>query len=297
VNEVAFADLEARLAPVLAEGGRGFIDRRDVLALLAECRALRAFAPAALAALEQVSWVFECLEDLRAEEGGDERLVRKLRGHLYRARGALLAALESRPAGAGADHEGGDRVLERVMGERAELEQLRKPPDAAGLMTAAALESLHRYVSSEEGHWLAPAVNHIDAQAALIRELYSVVADLHADDPGRQALLERGRAEGREQAALAAEAVLAALLARGRREGGRTETLLRDVAAKIRAIGPCRPPLPPSEEAREAGRLREALRTCVRAVGQVTSAEPAGSMGPLVAAYESARAALGEDAL
>jgi hypothetical protein len=299
MNDASFADLEARLAPVPDEGGRGFIDRHDVLDLLAECRALRAFTPPALAALEQVSWVFECLENLRAEEGGDERLVRKLRGHLFRARGALLLALEARPAGAGADHEGGDRVLERVMANRAELERLRKPPDVAGLMTAAALENLHRYVSSEEGHWLAPAVNHIDALESLARELYGVVADLHADDPGRQALLERGRAEALEAVASACESPL--------RLKGKSPPDLRSIpyadlhklAAWVRSLGPCRPPLPPQEAEREADRLREALRGLLRAAreaaGTLWEANAVGTAAELDSAARAARAALGED--
>jgi hypothetical protein len=169
-----------------------------------------------------------------------------------------------------------------LCGLLADCRRLREPPDVSGLMTAAALESLHRYVGSQEGHWLAPAVDHIDAQAALIRELYGVVSDLHAEDPGRQALLERGRAEGREQAARAAEE--------------RDSHQSYEIAETIRALGPARPPLPPQEAEREAERLREAMLACVRAVGQVTRAEPAGVMEPLVAAYESARKALGGDA-
>jgi hypothetical protein len=173
--------------------------------------------------------------------------------------------------------------------DAAECRRLRQPPDVSGLMTAAALESLHRYVSSEEGRWLTPAVDHIDALSALVRELYGVVSDLHAEDPGRQALLERGRAEGREM-------VLGVLRKFFGAPDPAEYPALAEAFKVAHALGPCRPPLPPSEAEREAERLREALLACVRAVGQVTRAEPAGIMGPLVAAYESARKALGEDA-
>jgi hypothetical protein len=193
-----------------------------------------------------------------------------------------LAHVEALPSSAGA---GRDDVLALL----AECRRLREPPDVSGLMTAAALESLHRYVGSQEGHWLAPAVDHIDAQAALVRELYGVVADLHAEDPGRQALLGRGAAE-----------MLHRVLALTRESFGDPAAAdypgLADALGRLRALGPSRPPLPPQEAEREAERLREALLACVRAVGQVTRAEPAGSMGGLVAAYEAARAALGEGA-
>jgi hypothetical protein len=203
--------------------------------------------------------------------------------HEFSALERRLAHVEALPSSAGAGR--GD-----VLALLAECRRLREPPaHAAGLMTAAALKSLRRYVGSEEGRWLAPAVNHVDALESLIREMYGVIADLHADDPGRQALLERGAAE-----------MLYRVLALTRESFGDPAAAdypeLADTLGRLRALGPCRPPLPPSEAEREAERLREALLACVRAVGQVTRAEPAGIMGPLVAAYESARKALGEDA-
>jgi hypothetical protein len=214
VTDETFAALERRLAPVLAEGGRGYVDRHDVLDLLAECRALRA-----------------------------------------------------------------------------DLGRLRLPPDASGLMTAADLETLRAWAAGWEPRplpELTAMLAHVDAANALVRELYGVVSDLHAEDPGRQALLERGRAEGREM-------VLGVLRKFFGTPDPAEYPALAAAFEVAHALGPCRPPLPPQEAEREAGRLRGALLACVRAVGQVTRAEPAGVMGPLVAAYESARKALGEE--
>jgi hypothetical protein len=168
-----------------------------------------------------------------------------------------------------------------VLALLAECRALREPPDVSGLLTAAELDRERAGVGDV-------LLAHVDAQAALIRELYGVVSDLHADDPGRQALLGRGAAE-----------MLYRALALVRESFGDPSAAdypeLADALGRLRALGPARPPLPPSESEREAGRLREALLACVRAVGQVTRAEPAGVMGPLVAAYESARKALGEE--
>jgi hypothetical protein len=205
MTDEAFAALERRLAPVLAEGGRGCVDRHDVLDLLAECRALR------------------------------------------------------------------------------------RPPDVSGLMSAADLAEMRTWTSLG-GKWLRLLFAHIDAQESLVRDLYGVVSDLHAEDPGRQALLGRGAAE-----------MLHRVLALVRESfddpaAADYPELADTLGLRLRALGPCRPPLLPSEAEREAERLREALMACVRAVGEVTRAEPAGIMEPLVAAYESARKALGEDA-
>jgi hypothetical protein len=171
----------------------------------------------------------------------------------------------------------------------AECRRLREPPDVSGLMTAAALESLHRYVGSQEGHWLAPAVDHIDAQAALIRELYGVVSDLHADDPGRQALLGRGAAE-----------MLHRVLALTRESFGDPAAAdypeLADTLGRLRALGPARPPLPPSESEREAERLRQALRACVEALDVYTDVGHGQYPGPVFDAIDAARAAFKEDA-
>lgn len=271
MDDAAFAALERRLAPVLAEGGRGVIDRHDVLDLLAECRSLRDFTPPALAALEHVSWVFECLENLRAEEGGDERLCRKLRGHLCRARGALLAALQARPEGAVPDHEGGDRTLGRVVADRAELELLRRPLDVSGLMTAAELEGLRRRMEGGlagagwSGDQCLRLLAHAESLGSLVRELYGVIADLHADDPGRQALLERGRAEGRQQALEVLREHRGVWQHRSTDERLKAGPVrgLDGLEEKLKALGPCRPPPPPHAAEAEAGRLREALRAVV----------------------------------
>jgi hypothetical protein len=277
VTGLEFAALEQRLArgPSRPAPGRG-----DVRALLAECRALRAFAPPALAALEQVSWVFEALDSLRAEAGPDGRLAAGLRHHLATARGHLLAALEARPPGAEADHEAGDRRLERVLRDGAELERLRRPPDVSGLLSAAELDRERAGVGDV-------LLAHVDSQAGLIRELYGVVSDLHADDPGRQALLERGRAEGREQAARKVEGWVGANV---------NPPVHPDIVPSIRALGPCRPPLPPQEAEREAVRLREALRG-LAAVADASSdvlldANILGWAGELRAGVLAARKAL-----
>jgi hypothetical protein len=202
MTDEAFAALERRLAPVLAEGGRGCVDRHDVLDLLAECRALR------------------------------------------------------------------------------------RPPDVSGLIPAADLAEMRTWTSLG-GKWLRLLFAHIDALEALVRELYGVVSDLHAEDPGRQALLGRGAAEMLYRAL--------ALVRESFDDPAAADypELADTLGLRLRALGPARPPLPPSEAEREAERLRGALLACVRAVGQVTRAEPAGSMGGLIAAYEAARAALG----
>lgn len=213
MTDEEFAALERRLASVLCGGGRGYVDRHDVLDLLAECR------------------------------------------------------------------------------------RLRLPPDVAGLMPVAELAEVRRWPHLPT-HRTPKLLAHIDALESLVRELYGVVSDLLADDPGRQALLERGRAEGRGQA-------LGVLREhRGVWQHRSTDERLKagpvrgldGLEEKLKALGPCRPPPPPHAAEAEAGRLREALLACVRAVGQVTRAEPAGVMGVLFAAYESAKVALGEDA-
>jgi hypothetical protein len=182
------------------------------------------------------------------------------------------------------------RLLRHAEAADAELGRLREPPaHAAGLMTAAALKSLRRYVGSKEGRWLAPAVNHVDALESLTRELYGVIADLHADDPGRQALLERGAAE-----------MLHRVLALTRESFGDPAAAdypeLADTLGRLRALGPARPPLPPSEAEREAARLRESLRACVEALDVYTDVGHGQYPGPVFDAIDAARAALEEDA-
>jgi hypothetical protein len=195
VTDHEFSALERRLAPVLAEGGRGCVDRHDVLDLLAECRALR------------------------------------------------------------------------------------RPPDVSGLLPAADLAEMRTWTSLG-GKWLRLLFAHIDALEALVRELYGVVSDLHADDPGRQALLERGSAE-----------MLYRVLALVRESFGDPAAAdypeLADTLGCLRALGPCRPPLPPQEAEREAERLREALRAVV-AAGHLDA--PYGALARTLAA---AREALG----
>jgi hypothetical protein len=195
-----------------------------------------------------------------------------------------FAALERRltavPAGWSQDRHD-------VLGLLAECRRLREPPDVSGLMTAAALESLHRYVGSQEGHWLTPAVDHIDAQAAYIRELYGVVADLHADDPGRQVLLERGRAEGREM-------VLGVLRKFFGAPDPAEYPALAEAFEVAHALGPSRPPLPPHAAEAEAGRLREALSAVVAARDGYDRYEV--SLNEVYGAIDAARAALAEEA-
>lgn len=116
---------------------------------------------------------------------------------------------------------------------------------------------------------------HVETQAGLVRELYGVIADLHADDPGRQVLLERGRAEGRGQAAELAER-----FAKGwplRHPTGHHD--LCRLSPSIRALGDCRPPLPPSEAEREAVRLRgQLLAVLVVLEGMPASERYAGEL-------------------
>lgn len=306
LTDAELAAIEERLAPVPAGIGRVVADRANVLALLAEFRALCAFVPAALAALEEVSWVLDSLDGLRAEQGGDERLVRKLRGHLTRTRGAVLAALESRPAGVEADHEAGRRVLGRVMADRAELERLREPPDAAGLITREMLNSLREYwagVGPDDTREVSPSymetlLSHIDAQAALVREQYGLISDLlaHGDGPGVPAY-ERGRAEGHAGAVLAVARISPVSIQHQQAAGA---AFALDVALeKIKALGPFRPPLPPCAEAAAAQRLREALRQCLDALEVFFAAgkaySPSGFHERAGQAAAAARKALGED--
>jgi hypothetical protein len=290
VTSEDFAALERRLAAVPAGWSQ---DRHGVLDLLAECRALRAFAPPALAALEQVSWVFETLDGLRAEAGPDGRLATKLRHHLATARGHLLAALGARPPGVECDHDAGDRQLDKVLQDAAELERLRRPPDAAALLTAAERGEMLRRVerdlpqSGYAGGQCLRLLRHAEAQDALVRELYAVVADLHEDHGPAVAAYERGRAEGREQAARKVEGWVGANV---------NPPVHPDIVPSIRALGPCRPPLPPQEAEREAVRLREALRG-LAAVADASSdvlldANILGWAGELRAGVLAARKAL-----
>jgi hypothetical protein len=202
MTDPEFAALEARLAPVLAEGGRGCVDRHDVLDLLAECRALR------------------------------------------------------------------------------------RPPDVSGLMPAADLAEMRTWTSLG-GKWLRLLFAHIDALEALVRELYGVVSDLHAEDPGRQALLERGAAE-----------MLCRVLALVRESFGDPAAAdypeLADTLGRLRAIGPCRPPLPPQEAEREAERLREGLRAVVAARDGYDKCQV--SLNEVYGAIDAARRALRGDA-
>jgi hypothetical protein len=290
VTSEDFAALERRLAAVPAGWSQ---DRHGVLDLLAECRALRAFAPPALAALEQVSWVFETLDGLRAEAGPDGRLATKLRHHLATARGHLLAALGARPPGVECDHDAGDRQLDKVLQDAAELERLRRPPDAAALLTAAERGEMLRRVerdlpqSGYAGGQCLRLLRHAEAQDALVRELYAVVADLHEDHGPAVAAYERGRAEGREQAAAELE-LLAGM------EDGLSADNSRRKAEAVRALGPCRPPLPPSEAEREAERLREALRQCLDRLGRMSGTY--GTSSATAQATDAARKALGGEA-
>jgi hypothetical protein len=219
--------------------------------------------------------------------------------------GPEFAALEARlsPAPSVGGRAYDDRhdvpgLLDAARALLAECRELRRPPDVAGLMPAAELAQVRAWVG--EGPSSAPAalaglLRHADALSALVCDLYGVIADLHADDPWRQALLERGRAEGRWQAADLAEAASARWVA----ALGTPHEPLREVAAEICALGPCRPPLPPCEAEAEAARLREALRGLLAAAGKAN----VGTTGPntaawfenLSAAWDAARAALGEE--
>jgi hypothetical protein len=163
---------------------------------------------------------------------------------------AELALVEARVA-----RYGGTARLD-VLDLLAECRRLREPPDVSGLMPAAELAQVRAWVGdgpSSAPAALAELLAHADAQAALIRELYGVIADLHADDPGRQALLGRGAGE-----------MLYRVLALTRESFGDPAAAdypeLADTLRRLRALGPARPPLPPSESEREAERLREALR-------------------------------------
>jgi hypothetical protein len=197
--------------------------------------------------------------------------------HDFAALERRLAHVEALPSSAGAGRDDVLALLSECRALRAELERLRRPPDVSGLMTEAEVDAAAAYFQ-DHGPLSVGEVErlflHARTQAALIRELYGVVSDLHADDPGRQRLLERGRAEGREEAAV--------LL------GGLD---MPEAAAKVRALlTPCRPPLPPSEAEREAARLREALRAV--AVADRHDAP----YGALAKALTAARAALAEEA-
>jgi hypothetical protein len=168
----------------------------------------------------------------------------------------------------------------------AECRALRRPPDVSGLMSAADLAEMRTWTSLG-GKWLRLLFAHIDAQESLVRDLYGVVSDLHAEDPGRQALLGRGAAE-----------MLHRVLALVRESFGDPAAAdypeLADTLGRLRALGPCRPPLPPHAAEAEAGRLREALRAVVAARDGYDKYQV--SLNEVYGAIDAARTALGEDA-